>query len=109
MATVYAILFAILAVGCVVGFVLQYIFLSRLRIQFTPAWENLGRPTLFTNNSMQNSLATLRYLWNRGYRTLEDEGFIRFAGSLRVYLICYLTYFAAFVVLFMATGVKWSA
>jgi len=109
MDTVYAILFVILAAGCVVGFVLQYIFLSRLRTQFTPVWESLGRPTLFANSSMQNSLATLRYLWNRGYCSLEDTRFIRFAGSLRVYLICYLAYFAAFVVLFLVTGVRWSA
>jgi|SRR5690348_3392350 len=109
MEIVYAIMFAILAVACGVGFILQYIFLSRLRTQFTPVWESLGRPTLFANNSMQNSLATLRYLWSRGYRTLENESFIRFAGLLRVYLICYVAYFAAFVVLFLVTGVKWSA
>src|SRR4030095_5262182 len=88
------ILFVMLFVSCAVGFVLQYVFLSRLRTRHAQTWEALGRPTLFLNNSVSNSLAVLRFLWRREYRGLADEQFIRFAAFLRGYLAAYFVLFA---------------
>ena len=84
------ILFILLVMSCATGFILHYIFLSRLRSRHLQTWEALGRPTLFLNNSITNCLAVLRFLWRRDYRALGDEEFARFASFLRGYMIAYL-------------------
>jgi len=97
------ILFIVLFVSCAVGFVLQYVFLSRLRTRHAQTWEALGRPTLFLNNSISNSLAVLRFIWRRDYRNMTDKQLIRFATFLRGYLIAYIVLFALVVTVFVAS------
>jgi hypothetical protein len=97
------ILFIILVVSCAVGFVLQHAFLSQLRARHAQTWEALGRPTLFLNNSISNSLAVLRFLWRREYRGLADEQFVRFAAFLRCYLAAYVVLLALVVAVFVVS------
>ena len=97
MPTLLPILFVLLLVSCVVGLILQHVFLSRLRTRHARTWEALGRPTLFLNNSISNSLAVLRFLWRREYRDLADNELIRFAAFLRGYLVAYLLLFVLVV------------
>jgi hypothetical protein len=97
------ILFIALLVSAGVGFVLQHTFLSRLRTRHAQTWEALGRPTLFLNNSIPNSLAVLRFLWRREYQSLGDQQSVRLAGFLRGYLAVYLALFGFAVVVFFMT------
>ena len=95
------ILFVLLLASCVAGLVLHHILLSHLRSRHSQAWEALGRPTLFLNNSITNSLAVLRFLWRRDYLALDDDGFARLAGFLRGYMITYLVLFVLTMALFI--------
>jgi hypothetical protein len=105
MNTLLPILFVLLFVSCAVGIVLHHVFLSRLRSRHSQTWEVLGRPTLFLNNSIINSLAVLRFLWRRDYRTLGDDEFTRLAGFLRGYMVAYLVLFVVTVAVFI-TSIK---
>ena len=104
MHAILPILFGMLFVSCAVGFVLQHLFLSRLRTRHAQTWEALGRPTLFLNNSISKSLAVLRFLWRREYHALSDEQFVRFAGFVRGYLAAYLVLFGVVIAVFL-TGI----
>jgi hypothetical protein len=99
------ILFITLLVSAGVGLALQHVLLSRLRTRHAQTWEALGRPTLFFNNSITNSVAVLLFLWRRDYQTLGDKGSVRLASFLRSYLTVYLVLFVfAVVVFFMTIG-----
>jgi hypothetical protein len=98
------ILLILLFTSCAAGLVLQHIFLSRLRSRHLQTWEALGRPTLFLNNSITNSLAVLRFLWRGDYRALGDREFARFACFLRGYMAAYFVLFVLFIVVFMANS-----
>ena len=94
-------LFVLLMVGCVLGLILQFSFLGRLRTRHPQAWEALGCPSLFLNNSIGNSVAVLRFIWTRDYRALGDEQFVRFADFLRMYYAAYAILFALVVAVFI--------
>ena|SRR5258706_6573507 len=96
------ILFIALVMSAVVGFVIQHAFLTRLRTHHTPIWEALGRPTLFLNNSITNSIAVLRFLWRREYQTLGDHRSVRLARFLRSYLALYVILFTLTIGVFLA-------
>jgi hypothetical protein len=97
------ILFIALFVSTGIGFVLQHRFLSRLRTRHAQTWEALGRPTLFLNNSIGNSLAVLRFLWRREYQSLGDHRSVRLASFLRGYLAIHFLLFLFAVVAFFMT------
>lgn len=99
-----AILFVMVWVSCAIGLVLQHVFLSQLRTRHAQTWEALGRPSLFLNNSVSNSLAVLRFLWRREYRCLPDARFVRFANFLRGFLAAYLVLFAVAVAVFVVNA-----
>jgi hypothetical protein len=98
MSPILPVLFVGLFLSAVVGLILQYRFLVRLRTQHAEAWESLGRPTLFLNNSIVNGFAVLRFLWRKDYQALNDPQFATLARILRVYLVAY-------VFLFLCTGI----
>jgi len=97
-----AILFIVLAISCLVGFILHCVFLSRLRTRHPQTWEALERPALFLNNSIGNGVAVQRFLWQRKYRELGDEQFVRFADFLRLYYAAYTVLFVLMMLVFIA-------
>jgi hypothetical protein len=97
------ILFIALLASAVVGFALQHAFLSRLRTRHVQTWEALGRPTLFLNNTITNSVAVLRFFWRREYQSLGDKQSVRFASFLRSYFAVYLMLFVFTVVVFLVS------
>ena len=46
--------------------------LNRLREFHEEFWKELGSPSLVKNNSFENGVATLRFIWGRGHRRLKD-------------------------------------
>ncbi len=91
------ILFALLFISCLTGFVLQLVFLSRLRTRHPQTWEELGRPGLFHSNP-GNVLAVLRFLWRRDYLALGDESFAKFVDFLRGYMVAYFIFLTLYIV-----------
>src|SRR3989344_3906251 len=92
------ILYPILMLGVVVGLATHYIFLSRLRARHPAAWNELGKPTLFINNSIANGIAVQRFIWRRDYRKLGDPSLSKLADFLRTFQLCYLIFFGFLLV-----------
>jgi hypothetical protein len=91
---------------CLASSLLNYIFLRRLRLRHSHAWENLGRPTLIANNSPQNSLATMRYIMSAEYKELDDPGFVRYCNFLRLFNVLTLVLVASAIVLIASNALR---
>ena len=55
-----------------------------LRDRHTEVWDELGKPSLFANNTTQNGWATNRYLWSSRPRGLGDQQLMRLIVFERV-------------------------
>jgi hypothetical protein len=103
MSALLPILFVALVVSALFGLALHHSFLTRLRTRHVETWEALGRPALFLNSSLNNSVAVLRFLWRREYHALSDSQSVRLAGTLRVFLAVYVLLFVCTIITFFAS------
>ena len=101
--TLYFALFLVLMVSCIGGLVTQQVFLSRLRRLHHATWEHLGRPVIFLNSGMLNTIGFLRFMWRREYEGLPDSGTVAFGRFLRAFLIFYFVLFGLTVFVFFFT------
>ena len=88
------------------GFVTLSLYASilrALRTRHPDVWKGLGSPTLITNNSLKNTLATRRFLRHREYAKLGDEQLDQTIRWHRLLERAYLVYFAFCVALVIAT------
>ena len=99
----YFALFAVLMVSCVGGLITQQVFLSRLRRLHHSTWEHLGRPVVFLNSGMLNTIGFLRFMWRREFESLPDAGTVKFARFLRAFLLFYFALFGFTVLFFLLT------
>jgi len=67
--------------------VLGDVLLWRLRRRHPETWETLGCPSYIFGYRISESVAVLRFLWRREYRSLPDERSIRLAVFVRGFLI----------------------
>ena len=98
----HAVLFFALLVAAIVGLAVSQAFLREMRSRHPTVWDELGEPSLWMNNSIQNSLAVLRFLWRKDYEALGDPEFARRAEFLRTYQIAYFIFFGAIIIWFLA-------
>lgn len=91
--------FIVLGVACGIGLALHAAFLRRLRQRHEDTWDSLGRPSLIANNSIENSIKTLRYLFGGHFKELPDPQFKVFCECLRLFDLAYLALFL-FVIVF---------
>lgn len=68
---VFAIFFLFFLV--VLGAFFHYQFISILRNKYKKTWEELGSPTLITNNSIRNIIRIMIFLKEKHYIDLNDE------------------------------------
>ena len=88
----------LLTVSCAIGLGLHAAFLRRLRDRHRQIWESLGRPSLVANNSIENSVATLRYLFRGSFKELPDPQLRALCELLRLFDVGYLLLFAIVVI-----------
>jgi hypothetical protein len=93
-------LWFILMVSCIGGLVTQQVFFSRLRRLHHSTWEHLGRPVVFLNSGLLNTIGFLRFMWRRDYESLTDTGTLAFARFLRGFLLFYFALFAFTMLVF---------
>ena len=101
MNTLFNILVALLMVSCVGGLVTQQIFLSRLRKKHTRTWEQLGKPVIFLNSGLLNTIDLLRFLWRKNYESLDDTKTVVLGRFLRGLLLFYAALFALIISIFV--------
>ena len=70
-----------------------------LRTRHPQIYESLGKPSLFMNNSVQNNIATLRFLLGRHFAGLNDIPLKKLCSFMRILFFVNL---ALFVLLFVA-------
>ena len=61
-----------LAILLALNLYLRSKILNLLRESHEEIWKELGSPSLVQNNSFENGVATLRFIWGRGHRRLND-------------------------------------
>jgi hypothetical protein len=102
-------LFGTLFILIAVWFGLIVWFFRRLRVRHPAAFEAIGSPSLFWNNSMRNNWLFLKFLFQSQWRELGDPQLSAVARGMQIFLIVYTAYFAALVATFMAVGIKGDA
>jgi hypothetical protein len=102
----FVILFGLVAVGIVIYLVLIVRLLARLRVSHPAAYEALGSPSLFINNTPRNNLALLGWLYRRDYSALGDVVTVRSADTVRTLLLAIMGSFVALLVAYAVFGVS---
>ena len=70
-------------------------FLRRVRREFPSLWEDLGRPSGWTDSTLFDAFGTYRYLFGRCYRKRGDTDEMRFCEQFRAPML--VTYVAALI------------
>jgi hypothetical protein len=65
-------------------------FSVRLRKLHAETWDQLGKPVVFLNSGMLNTIRFIRFMWHRSYESLPDEKTVAFGRFLRAFLIYYM-------------------
>ncbi|HEU4627466.1 MAG TPA: hypothetical protein VFS52_22115 [Steroidobacteraceae bacterium] len=104
-ALTFFVLFAAGFVGTCVYLVLMHFLFRRLLSHHMAAYESLGSPTLFLNNSIQNGFRVLRWLWRKEFLDLADNQTVRLAGIVRVLFVGLTINFLELFALFILFGV----
>jgi hypothetical protein len=82
-------LFVTLTTAVALGFFLQFWMYRILRTRHPEIYDSLGRPTLFLNNSIQNSFAVQKFIFLGRFRQIDDPELVRLCTFLRAFSICY--------------------
>jgi hypothetical protein len=91
-------------IGTVVYLLLIARLFGRLKARHATAWEALGSPSLFLNNTIGNNRLVLAWLWNRKFRDLQEAQTMRLAGTVRTLLLALAGNFAVLVLLYLVLG-----
>src|SRR5271154_5424755 len=79
--------FGIMFLVYVIQMCLTKRFLDELKTRFTDKWTELGKPSLFLNNSIGNNISWLSYLWQKKYLSLNDPAFSNRCSTARRFSI----------------------
>ena len=101
MSVLFNALVVILMVSGVIGFVVQQIFLSRLRKIHTGTQDQSGKPIIFVNRGKLNPIEYLRFIWRREYESLDNTKVVGLGRFLRGFLIFYFSLFGFMGVIFI--------
>jgi hypothetical protein len=73
-----------LAILLALNLYLRSKILNLLRESHEEIWKGLGSPSLVQNNSFENGVATLRFIWGRGHRRPNDPSLDRLIRTERM-------------------------
>ena len=71
----------------IVGGILNWKVLKILKEIHPKTWEELGKPSLLANNSIQNNFQVLKFISKKQYLALGDERLNRICNFYKGYLI----------------------
>jgi len=87
------ILFAVLFGMVVVWFVLIKLLFNRLEVAHPQKYEAMGRPSLFLRNNIATGWATMKFLFAREHRSLNDSYLSNLSDAMLVFFAIYLLLF----------------
>ena len=93
-------LFAVLFGMVIVWFVLIKLLFNRLEVAHPQMYDAMGRPSLFLRNNIATGWATMKFLFAREHRSLNDSYLSKLSDAMLVFFAIYLFLFfgLAFVV-----------
>jgi hypothetical protein len=91
--TFSVILFPILFCMVIVWFVLLKLFFNRLERAHPQKYEAMGRPSLFLRNNISGGWTTLKFLFTREYKTLNDGYLTKLSDAMLIFISIYLLLF----------------
>lgn len=91
--TPFNVLFAVLFGMVVVWFVLIKLLCNRLEAAHPQKYEAMGRPSLFLRNNIVTVWATMKFLFAREHRTLNDPYLSKLSDAMLVFFVIYLVLF----------------
>jgi hypothetical protein len=86
-------LFVVLFGMVVVWFVLIKLLFNRLEAAHPQKYEAMGRPSLFLRNNIATGWATMKFLFAREHRTLNDNYLSKLSDAMLVFFAIYLLLF----------------
>ncbi len=96
---IFPILFCVLFCFVLVWFFLCVKLFKALETRHPKKYEEMGKPSLFMNNSMSGNIAFMRFLFKRESRNLDDTKL----DSLSKFILIYISlYFIGFSFLFVS-------
>lgn len=103
-ALLLVVLFAVQVVGTVTYLLLIGRLFRKLEGKHVAVYESLGSPSLFLNNSIQNNVLVLRWLWRKEFEGLGDTATVASAKVVRALLLALSVSFAALLFVFFGFG-----
>lgn len=82
----------------IVWFVLLKVLFSRLERKHPQKYEAMGKPSLFLRNNIATGWATMKFLFVREHRPLNDSYLSKLSDSMLAYLSIYLLLFFGLMV-----------
>ena len=87
-----------LFVMVIVWFVLIKVLFGRLERKHPQKYEAMGRPSLFLRNNIATGWATMKFLFAREHRALNDSYLSKLSDAMLAYLSVYLLLFFGLMV-----------
>jgi len=84
---------AVLMVMVLIWFAMIIALLRRLKLKHPAKYSEMGEPSLFWNNSMKTTWTTLKYLFKREHKELNDNSLSLLGDSMLVSLVIYVILF----------------
>ena len=81
-----------------VWFVLIKLLFKRLEASHPQKYESMGRPSLFLRNNIATGFATMKFLFAREHRALDDGYLSKLSDFMLAYIVAYLVLFFAFAI-----------
>jgi hypothetical protein len=89
----YFAMFMVLMFMVVVGFGLNIWVFRRLESQHPQKYVDMGRPSLFLRNNIENNWRFLRFLWKSEYNSLNDPLLRRTCNFMKIFMGVYFLLF----------------
>ena len=72
----------------------------RLEHQHPEKYTDMGRPSLFLRNNIQNNWLFLRFLWKSEFDSLSDSSLSRACNFMKIFFVVYCLLFFSMLFLF---------
>ncbi|RJQ49598.1 MAG: hypothetical protein C4538_02015 [Nitrospiraceae bacterium] len=90
---IFPTIFLTIVIAGIVGLIITHKFFLILKEKHLETWNELGKPTLFFNNSIKNNLLVVKFLKTKKYLELHDSLLTKKSQLLWKYYIVYLILF----------------
>jgi len=95
--TLYLSLFTILMTMVFIWFGLCIWVFRRLENRHHKKYIELGKPSLFLRNNIQNNLFFIRFLWQTEYSALDDPSLSKTCNFMKIFFIVYCLVFFSLI------------